>query len=415
MSPEMEQQGVVAGKFFYGWIIALCCTLVTIINGGIFYTFSVFFNPVALYFGWGRGEFALNYTVMLVAYAPGSYFGGKLSDRIGPRFILLLAALLIGLGFIGCSRAPTLTFMMLSYGIVGVGLGTTLALPTATIQRWFVKWRGPMVGIVVAGAGAGGFVFAPFVDYLITRYGWQVTYVIIGIIFGGVIAAAASFLVSEPKKKNLKPFGNGREGSDSRFQDDSSGGLTSARAFKVGVFWGVVAMGILTFMPTFFVITHLVPYVTDRGVSAAVGAQALGVLAGMSVVGRLGMSWVAGKIGWMKSLTISCFIASVSIIWLLFVTEPRVIYLCVGLYGFSQGSTTSLLSGAVAYFFGLIALSELLGFLLGLGVLVGAITPWLSGLSFDLTGSYLTAIAASAFFFVVAGDLSLILKRPQWS
>lgn len=414
MSSEIKHRGPATGKFFYGWVIALCCTLITIINGGIFFSFSVFFKPVALDFGWSRGEFAGSYTAMLVAYAPGAFFAGRLADRYGPRVILLLAALLIGLGFIGCSQSPNLVFMTLSYVIIGLGLGATLVVPTATIQRWFTKWRGPVVGIVVAGTGIGGFTFAPVANYLITLYGWQLAYLIIGMTYGGIIAASASFLVSEPKMKQLRSFGNGEQGrvSDSRIQNGTSPGLPAAQAFKLGAFWGMAAICILIFMPDFFIKSHLVPYVTDRGVSAAVGAQGLGLIAGMSVVGRAAMSWVATRIGWTKSLAISCFITSISIIWLVFVTKPEAFYLFVVVYGFFWGSTTVLLIGAVGFLFGLPALSELLGFLLGLGVLVGAVAPLLGGLSFDLTGSYLTAMAVAAFFFAAAGLLSFLLRPP---
>lgn len=417
MSPEGRQQVLPTGKFFYGWVIALCCTLITVINGAIFYTFSVFFKPVAFDFGWSRGETAANYTVMLVAYAPGSFFGGRLADRHGSRLILLLGALLIGIGFIGCSRAPNLIVMVLCYAVLGLGLGTTLALPTATIQRWFVKWRGLMVGIVFAGTGAGGFIFAPLVNYLITIYDWRAAYLITGIVFGGIIAASASFLVSEPKMKNLKPFGSGsqEQNTDLQLKKSALPGLTSAQAFKSGALRGMVAICILTFIPFIFIISHMVPYVTDRGISAATGAQALGLTAAMSVIGRLAMSWFAGRIGWIKSLTISCFISSASIIWLIFVTELGGLYLFVVFYGIFQGSITALLGGATASFFGLTALSELLGFLLGIGILVAAIAPWLSGLIFDLTGSYLIPIAVSALFFAVAGVLSLLLKPPRWS
>jgi len=414
MSSEIKHGGPATGKFFYGWVVALCCTLITIINGGIFFSFSVFFKPVALDFGWSRGEFAGSYTAMLVAYAPGAFFAGRLADRRGPRVILLLAALLIGLGFIGCSQSPNLVFMTLSYAIVGLGLGATLALPTATIQRWFTKWRGPMVGIVVAGSGIGGFIFAPVVNYLIILYDWQSTYLIIGLIYGGIIAASASFLVSEPKMKQLRSFGSGEQGwvSDSRIQSGTSPGLPSAQAFKLGAFWGMIAISILIFMPDLFIKSHLVPYVTDREVSAAVGAQGLGLIAAMSVVGRVTMSRVAARIGWMKSLAISCFISSISIIWLVFVTKPEAFYLFVVVYGFFCGSTIALLVGTVGSFFGLLALSELLGSVLGLGVLVGAIAPLLGGLSFDLTGSYLTAMAVAAFFFAAAGLLSFLLRPP---
>ena len=115
----------------------------------------------------------------------------------------------------------------------------------------------------------------------------------------------------------------------------------------------------------------------------------------------------------MKTLTICYFVASASIIWLMFVTGTGSFYLFVVIYGLSWGSTLALLGGAAGSFFGLSALSELLGFLLGIGVLVAALTPWLGGLIFDLTASYIIAMAIAAVLYAVAGLLSLLLRPPE--
>ncbi|MFC1903955.1 MFS transporter [Chloroflexota bacterium] len=412
MSQEGDKLKSEPKKFFYGWIITLCCTLITVINGGCFFTVSIFFKPVAFDFGWSRGEFAINYTVMLIAYAPGAFFGGKLAERVGPRVILLLGGLLIGLGFIGCSRADNLLFMILCYAVVGLGLGTTLVLTIATVQRWFVKWRGFVVGAVSAGNGIGGMIFAPLANYLITAYDWRVAYLVIGLISGTVIIASASFLVAEPGLKNLRPFGRESQRSDvnSDFRTVSRSVLTSAQVFKMGTFWGVTTIYILTHLSSMFISAHLIPYVTDKGISAAVGAQAIGFIAGMIVVGRIVLSSVAGKIGWLKTLSIAFLIGSISIIWLMFVTKPLELYVFVVFYGFFWGSTIALLGGTVGYLFGMNVLSELLGFLLGLGVMMGAVSPWLGGFIFDLTGSYFIAMVSAAVFFAGAGIIPLFLR-----
>ena len=378
-------------------------------------SFGVFFKTVAFDFGWSRSGFSGNYTAMLIAYAPAAFFAGKLADRHGPRPILLLAAFLIGFGYIGCSWAPNMVSMTLSYVIIGLGLGATLALPLATIQRWFLKWRGTMVGIVAAGTGVGGFIFAPLADYLISFYDWRAAYLIIGIIFGGVTGASAAFLIAEPEMKKLRPFGSGEQALDAGaiVQDDTSSGITWGQATKSRTFWGMATLYVLAFMPTSFIYSHLIPYVTDAGISAATGARGLGLMGGMSVVGRLVMSWLAGRIGWMKSLVISNSIATICIIWLIFVTKPETFYLFVVIYGFFQGSIMALLGGATGFFFGLSALSQLIGFLMGLSVLFGAISPFLGGLSFDLTGNYLTAMVSIAFFFATAGLLCALLRPPN--
>ncbi len=389
----------------YRWVIALCCTLITIINGGVFFSFSVFFKPVASEFGWSRGEFSVSYTAMLVAYASSAFLAGRLADKHGPRPVLLVAAALIGLGFISCSKATNLTFMALSYASIGLGLSATLALPTATVQRWFSKWRAALVGIVVAGTGIGGFIFAPLANYLIEWGGWQVAYMIIGIVDGVVIAISAAFLLPKPKLAQSGPAGQSLnyDGGIKR------GYVTLKQAFRSGTFWAIASVYILTNMPDFFIKSHLVPYVTDKGIASTIGAESLGMIAGAMVVGRVVMSWIAGKIGWMKSLAFACFVASLSTLGLLFVKEPSALFLFALIYGFSWGSTLALLGGAVGHFFGLSALSELLGFLLGLTVLLGAVAPFLGGISFDLTGSYLIAICFSVLFFALAGLLSALL------
>ena len=413
MSPERERQGL-SGKIFYGWIIAVCCTLVTIINGGIFFTFSVFFNPVAADFAWSRGEFSGNYTAMLVAYAPGAFFAGRIAERRGPRAVLLVAAALIGLGYIGCSSAQTLTAMILSYATIGLGVGATLALPTATIQRWFVKWRATMVGIVNAGMGIGGFIFAPLSNLLIASYGWRAAYLTIGLIYGGVIALAASFMAAEPAVKKLAPldYGEQERRAGKRLEDVPLLQLNLAKAFKLNRFRAMIVLYILNHIPALFITSHLVPYVIDCGISADAGAQGLGLMAGMSVLGRLAMSWVAGRIGWIRALSVCYMFATAAIIWLIFVDVTWEFYLFTVIYGFFWGSNIALLGGAVGYFFGMSALSELLGFLLGIGVLVSAVSPWLGGLSFDLTSSYLIAMVIGAIVFAAAGVVSLMLSQP---
>jgi len=414
MNSPLESPVPPRGKFFYGWIIAACCTLTTFINGGIFFTFSVFFKPVAGDFSWSRGEVASNYTAMLVAYAPGAFFAGKLADRYGPRRILLPAALLMGLGFIGCSQATGLAFMITSYAIVGLGLGATLALPTATIQRWFVKYQAAMVGVVHAGNGLGGLVFAPLANYLIMIHGWRTSYLIIGIVFGGVAAIAASFLVAEPGMKNLQPLRDDKQDVTPAFNPNQElkGSFSLKKAFGFGSFWGMTVLYLINFIPAFFINTHLVPYVTDKGISASIGAQGFGMMSAMSVIGRLVMSWLAGKIGWMKTLTMCYFVAAVCAVGLIFVARVETFYLFVIIYGLFWGSVLALLSGSVAYFFGLSALTELLGFLLGLGVFVGAFMPWLGGLVFDLTSSYVLAISIAAVIYTISGTIALLLKPP---
>lgn len=414
MPQAREQQGRNSSKFFYGWIIAVCCTLITIMNGGIAFSFSVFFESVTSSVGWSRAEFSGNYTAMMIAYAPGSYFAGRLADRHGPRPVLVISGLLILAGFAGASFSLNTLTMMLSYIVIGLGLGPTVALPTATIQKWFVKGRGPLIGIVAAGTGLGGLIFAPLASYIVAVWSWHIAYLVMGLVFGGATALSACLLVSEPKAMSLRPFGEDEKAAATDAGPEAaSTNLTLAQAFRLRAFWYFIALSVITFMSTSLVIPHLVPYSTDRGISAETGARALGFVAGASVVARIIMSWIAGRTSWMKNLALAFFGAGIALVWLAFVGEPGGLYIFAVAYGFTWGSTLALMTGAIGALFGQLALSEMLGFLLGLGMMVGSTTAFLGGLSFDLTGSYTMAFASMAMLFAVAGVLSLLVKETR--
>jgi MFS transporter, OFA family, oxalate/formate antiporter len=352
---------------------------------------------------------------MLVAYAPGAFFAGRLAERYGPRRVLLAAALLIALGFSGCRFSNSLTVMILSYAVIGVGLGATLALPTATIMRWFVKLRGIMVGLVNAGSGIGGLIFAPAANSLITAHGWRVSYLIIGLTLGGIVALGAAFLVSNPAKKGLQPFGSREQFSApvQHSQPAKAPAMTLARAFKNSTFRGIAVLYILCCVPVFFFLSHIVPYITDRGVSPDVAAQGLGLIAAMGAAGPVLSSWLAGKLGWMRVLAACALVAAGSIAWLLFIHEASMFYAFVIFFGLSTGSTMALLNGVVGVFFGLASVAELLGFLLGLSVMFGGLSPWLGGLIFDLTQSYFVAAVITIAILAAAGLTALLLRPPK--
>jgi MFS family permease len=402
------------GKIFYGWIIAIGCLLITMVNGGIFYTFSSFFKPVAADFGWSRNETSINYSVMMLAYAPGSFLSGWLAKRYGPRKIILAAALLIAGGFTGCRLAGNLPVMIVSYILVGLGLGTTYALPTAIIMPWFVKLRGVVFGLVNAGNGLGGLIFSPLASYLITQHGWKESYLILGLTFGCMVALGASVLVMEPGMKKLKPYGSREEiNFDYNARREPVPAFNLPNSLKNGTFWGIAVLYILCGLPVFFFMSHTVPLVTDKGISPDVAAQALGLIAATGVVGTLLTCWIAGKVGWMKTVAICFFVAAASVVYLNFINGVGSLYLFVVVYGMSSGSLIALLGGTIGSFFGLNGLSEILGFMLGISIIFGAILPWVGGLIFDLTGSYFLAAVITIVILASAGIIAALLRPPK--
>ena len=93
-----------------------------------------------------------------MAFAIMMFPAGRLQDRRGPRLVVLVGALLGGVGYVLSAHAPG------AYGSFRVAQGTGIALGYAGVVaggiRWFPDLRGTATGIMMGGFGPGALVFA---------------------------------------------------------------------------------------------------------------------------------------------------------------------------------------------------------------------------------------------------------------
>ena len=183
-------------KIYYGYVIVASIFVIMVAMVGMVFTFGVFVTPLLTEFGWGRAVLsgALSVSMLL-----SGFFGiltGRLSDRFGPRIVLLACSLFFGLGFVFMSYVHAIWQLYLFYGvIIAVGMSAAIAPLQSTLVRWFVKRRGLMAAIFLMGPGVGGMIMPPIANWLILLHGWRTAYAVLGatsflVIF---LAALASF------------------------------------------------------------------------------------------------------------------------------------------------------------------------------------------------------------------------------
>jgi sugar phosphate permease len=194
---------------FYGWVVLAAAFIILILSYAIRNTFSVFYPVIVEEFGWQRGSTALMFSITILVYGFAAPVAGSLVDRFRPRLILSVGACILGAGIALCSLATTQWQFYLFYGVVAaVGLSLVGWTPlTAIISKWFVKKRGLAFGILGAGFG-GSLVSASPAQFLISSFGWQTAYVIIGAVAIAIIVPLCSFVISRsPQEKGLLPDG----------------------------------------------------------------------------------------------------------------------------------------------------------------------------------------------------------------
>src|ERR1700723_3696862 len=126
-------------------------------------------------------------------------FEGYLVDRIGPRFMLGVGAVLVGLGWVGSGRAETINTLYFWYGVGGIGAGIVYGGAIGNALKWFPDHRGLCVGLTAGAFGIGtATTIAPIAEMLKVS-GYQHTFIVWGIIQGVVVVASSLFLARPPE------------------------------------------------------------------------------------------------------------------------------------------------------------------------------------------------------------------------
>jgi MFS family permease len=376
---------------------------------GAVYSFGVFFKPMITELGWTRAATSGAYSLTFLVSGFLGILAGRLSDRLGPRLIITVCGMLIVTGYLLMSQVSLIWQIYLFYGvIIGVGLGGVYVPSVSTVARWFVKRRGLMTGIVIAGIGAGTMIVSPAASWLIANYGWRISYIIIGITVLVLMISAGQFLRRDPAMMGVKPYGG--DVADQRDLNSETRGFSLRKALRSKQFWMLCLM-----FPTFefcvnTIMVHIVPHATDLAISAANAANILAVIGMFSIAGRITMGITGDRIGNRQAFAICGVMMSVALIWLLFSQEPWMFYLFATIFGFAYGGYGPLISLVVADLFGLSSLGVILGvvtFSITIGAAVG---PTLAGKIFDITGSYQTAFLVCIALSIIAITVALSLR-----
>ena len=396
-------------KIFYGWFVVAACFAATLAIGETFWSFGVFFKPLESDFGWSRSLVSSGYTAFLIGWGISAVVSGRLADRYSPRPILLVAALLTGLGISLCSQVKDIGQLRIFLLIAGLGAGATWSVPTSTVQRWFHQRRraGLALSIVVAGVGVGAVIFAPLINHLILTYGWRNAFLAVGIIFFVIVSISSVVIRRSPTNATTVPVGQA-----TTLKSLSNDGWTTRKVVTMPpfigiafcVFVGVFAGNVLT--------VHLMPYATDAGISSTASAVALGLWGGFSIPGRILAGFISDRIGWQKVLALSLLGMGLSVLWLLFMESQWMLYCFVFFYGLFHGLRIPSQIGILSRFFGMRSLGELIGITSAMGSLISSFAPYIAGFIFDTTSSYFMVFIIVMVFLVGGSLVAIVVKEP---
>jgi len=396
-------------RLFYGYVIVAVGFIILTVVMGLIFNFGVFFKPFLDDFGWTRAQTSGAYALLFTVYGVLGIFAGRLNDRLGPRLILTVSSILLGLGYFLISRVTALWQLYFFYGvIIGIGTGGCFVPLTSTIARWFVKRRGLMTGIMVSSIGVGSMIMPPIATQLISAYGWRTAYVIFGIVVLVVTLVTAQFLRRDPAQVGQLPDGAGEVNQGSSTLQTQ--GFSLRETIRTSQFWMLCVMFFCFGYSMHAITVHIVIHATGLGISLVDAAKILVVIGGLNIVGRLVMGVGSDRIGNKRGLIIAFVLLSAGVLWLQFARELWSLQLFAVLFGLANGGVIVLMSSVGADLFGLRSHGAILGIYTFLFSVGGAIGSVVSGRIFDITNSYQLAFWVFAALGIAGLILSLFLK-----
>jgi len=315
----------------------------------------------------------------------------------------------LGLGYLLMSQISATWQLYLFYGvIIAIGMGGSFTPLVSTVARWFVKRRGMMTGIVASGMGLGIMIMPPVASWLISGYSWRTSYIIVGIVALVLIISTAQFLRRDPGQMGQLPYGENEVKEDSLNLE--AGGFSFQQAIHTRQFWMLGAIFVCFLFVAETIMVHIVPHATELAISTTTAASILAVIGGLTFASMIIMGSAADKIGNRSVLIIGFILMSVALFWLQLATEVGMLYVFAAILGFACGGIPVLMSPMVAELFGLGFHGIILGSVMFVGTIGGAIGPVLTGYIFDITGSYQLAFLVCVTMSVVGFILALLLR-----
>jgi len=397
----MTKAGQKSSKIFYGWWVVLAAGIGLLNAPIILATFGVFLKPLSQEFGWSRAEISLAISLGGLALTGSVPLIGRLVDHYGARKVIMPSAMIFGMGLMSLYflTASLWHLYALHLLMAVVGSGNSPVPYSKVISRWFDKKRGLALGLVMAGSPLGGFILPPLAQALITAVGWRQTYVLLGLLVIGItIPVVGLFLKETPQMMGLLPDGETVVHTGVVRQSSQEPGLSGREAWHTSAFWLMVSAIFLMAAGINGCILHLVPMLTDRGVSAQSAALATSLFAGGVLLGRVGTGYLLDRF-FAPYLAVCFFCVSTLGIFLLWSgVVGGLAFGAAVLAGLGQGAELDILPYLVSRYFGLRAFGEIYGYAFAAFTLGIATGPLLMGVSFDFTGSYSLVLGG----FVVA-------------
>lgn len=366
----------------YRWVIVAAGGLLSCVAIGAMFSLPVFLQPIARDTGWSVAGISTAMTVAFLAMALGSLMWGNLSDRFGPRRVVLAGSVILAIGLALASQTSSLLMFQILFGLlVGGGTAAIFAPMMAAVTGWFDTHRSLAVSLVSAGMGIAPMTMSPLAGWLVTNYDWRSSMLIIAVLAAMLMLPAALLVRRPPALESPAP-------QDTPSGEAGEGGLTLAQVLRSPPFLILLLTNFFCCATHAGPIFHTVSYAVTCGIPllTAVSIYSVEGLAGLA--GRLGFGLMGDRFGARRVLVLGLLVQSFAALGFLAARDLGTFYVVAALFGFIYAGVMPLYSVIARENFPLHMMGTIIGGIAMAGSLGMSTGPLVGGLIFDLFDGY---------------------------
>jgi MFS family permease len=419
-------------QIYFGWWTVLALGIIGLMGAGfVTYGLSALFKPMAAELNLSRAATSVAAGVIGLGHLYQGPLAGWASDKYGPKWIILFGISCLTAGFILMNFIGSYWAFLVVWGLI-LGAGQAFACtipPVKQIINWFVRKSALAISITFTIQLASGLILLPLVAWLTISYGWRTTCIVTGVTVAVIGFPLAWFLIKQhrPEHYGLLPDGDKKKetiiGTIGSFEKETkvvgseeAVELTLRQALKTSGFWVMIATSYINTLVTPIMTVHLIPLLTDTGLSPVKAAGLMSIWLTAAAPARLITGIIVDRVkkGRLRYIyAISFFLQAFSFAAFMVNKSMPMVYVWLILYGFGAGANFSSLLPTMPRYFGRKAYGKIDGMRWMVMVPIGLVAPIYIGWIYDNTGSYLSLITLFAVLLAVAGVVACFMLPPK--
>ena len=398
------------------WLLVAGALLLQFSIGAV-YAWSVFAKALkeAGPFQLNSLQTALPFEVAIGMIFIGTYVGGRIQDKKGPRVVALVGGVIYGLGVLLAGLAGSkddLWLLILGYGVIaGFGLGVAYIVPIAMLQKWFPDKRGLITGLAVGGFGFGAVLTSPVANWLIERDPDVPTkaFIPLGVAYLVMSLIGASVFRNPPEGYVVPGYEDTDEGSTEQGRDYEQG-----EALRTPQWYLLTAILTLNVTAGIALISQAAASASDiAGYSAAAAATVVGVLAVFNGAGRIVWAAASDHLGRMKSFALMLGLSGLCLVAIPHAANPVLFFVLAAIVYLCYGGAFGTMPATAGDYFGVKNAGAIYGLMLIGWSIGGVVGPVIASALIGDDGAYTTAYTTIGIIALVSIVLTVITKLPR--